>query len=112
MGWRSLGAVEVGEDWRSFPQLAIAGHSYRFIHQGTLDPTINSCWFAQYYIEPAVEGRLTPIKLIYPSSEPQILALPPPPDLYEKGFFSRSFQVKYRAPYYPTYWVIEIQEFF
>lgn len=108
MPWRSLGIVEVGENWRDFPNFAVDCETFRVIHRTVVDP-INSCFLTRYFPLPEPGGRLTPWRRIYPSAEPQILNLPMPRDYREQGIFVFHFEVKWRFPYYPVQWLIEIE---
>ena len=112
MSWHSLGTVTVGDDWRSFPIEAGNTETFRVIHTTIVDPSINSCWLMQYYPIPNGSGELRPWRRIYPNESPVIIILPIPKELFEQNYFVRTLFVKWRKPYYPVSWQIELQAFY
>lgn len=109
MPWQSLGVVTVGENWATLPSDVINCEVLRISHTTTVDYTINSCWLARYFPLPSPGGRLAPWLRLYPSDEPQILNLPIPSDYRNQSILVYSLQVKWRFPYYPVPWQIEIE---
>lgn len=107
--WASLGIVEVSEVWQAFPLLAGDVTTFRLIHSTIIDP-FNSCYLSQYFNLPMGVGR-SRWQRLRASDTPQIIELPIPEDFRTAGISTRAIEVKWRLPYYPVRWQIELQAF-
>lgn len=106
MPWVSLGSVNPGSDWSSYPADILGSETIR-ITQGSTDP-YNCAYLTQYF--PAENyGRVSRWLKIYPTDEARIYTLEIPPDLREQGFTLRTLQIKRRLPFYPSPWSITVE---
>jgi hypothetical protein len=110
MVWTSIGSITLTEEWQSFPQAVLGSDTLRLIHS-TAYPgeTFNSCWLTRFFPIPAPGGRLVPWRRVYASAEPTLLYLPIPEALKAQNAAVYTVQAKWRLPYYPTPWIIEIE---
>lgn len=109
MGWLSLGNITLAETWQSFPESALGYETFRLIHTTVVDPYVNSAFLSRWFPAPSPGGRFSPWRRIYPSSDPTVLELPIPQAYVDQGIVVYDVQMKWRLPYYPVPWIVELQ---
>ena len=107
--WRALGSVTLQDDWQLFPVTSIGSTVFRLRHHTILDP-FNSCYLTEIYPNPYPGGYHVPYKRIYANPFDQILTIPFPEGFLEQAIIAREIAVKWRTPYYPAAWTIDLFE--
>jgi hypothetical protein len=104
--WIELGTVSVITDWLTFPVAATQGYSsFRLTWQGDFARRINSRYYLRsLYIKGGSNVVDSQWQRIYPSADPQIIALPFSPEFYGQQlerFIEVRKAVKYKSL---SYW--------